>query len=83
MVAINRNMHLEAHDRVSIAHAHLAAAQSKVDRERPRRGETPSTEYLNALNSLVEATGEYGEAVAALGKMLSWKWSAAMPSERF
>lgn len=76
-------MHLDAHDQVSLSHGQLTVAQTNADREKPRPGEAPSVEYINALNALVKAAGEYGEAVVTLGKILSWKSSMTQPGERF
>jgi hypothetical protein len=73
MVSINRRMHLDAHDRVTLAHGVLTAAQCRADRHKPCPGAQPSATYVNCVQALVDAVGEYGDAVAALGAILHWQ----------
>lgn len=75
MVSFNRDVHLRAHERASMASANVFAAQSAADELKPSHGEFPSVEYLEAISSLVDAIGNYGDAVATLGSILHWKMS--------
>lgn len=80
MVSFNRDMHVRAHERVSLASDSVSAAQSVADELKPSHGEFPSEEYLEAVSSLVDAVGNYGDALATLGSILHWKTS--IPSYR-
>jgi hypothetical protein len=73
MVTINRNMHVAAHDRVAVAHGAVTAAQICANYYQPGRGELPTPEYVDAIQSLTDAVCEYGDAVAALGGILAWR----------
>jgi hypothetical protein len=70
MVSFNRDPHLRAHDRVCEAHGAVAAAQSVLTTQKPLNGELPTIEYLDAVRLLVDAVGEYGDALASLGLIL-------------
>jgi hypothetical protein len=80
MVSFNRDTHKRAHERVSQASHFVTAAQSAADELKPSHGEFPSVEYLEAVSSLVDAVGYYGDALATLGSILHWKTS--IPSYR-
>lgn len=73
MVSFNRDLHLQAHDRVCEAHGAVAAAQFALTTHRPLQGELPTIEYLDAVRLLVDAVGEYGDALASLGMLLQSK----------
>jgi hypothetical protein len=73
MVTFNRDMHVAAHDRVTIAHGRITAAQAYADLERPDKGQVPTAEYIDSVRLLVDCVSEYGDAVAELGAILSWK----------
>lgn len=75
MVSFKRDTHARAHERVSQASDFVTAAQSAADELKPSHGEFPSVEYLEAISSLVDAVGNYGDAVATLGSILHWKTS--------
>ena len=75
MVTSNRDMHLVVHDRVAIAHGKLTSAQAYADFEKPAPGQVPTQEYVDSIRLLVDAVGEYGDAVASLGAVLAWSSS--------
>jgi hypothetical protein len=79
MVSFNRDLHLQAHDRVCETHGAVAAAQFALTTQKPLKGELPTVEYLDAVRLLVDAVGEYGDALASLGLMLQSK--SALPSK--